>query len=344
MRTNDFDFKLPLDLIAQHPLKDRATSKLMVVDIATKDISHKHFYDIIDYLNEGDVLVLNNTKVIPARLNGYRQDTNGHIELVILKLLPDDTIECLVGNSKSIKLNTKVIFGNYDLVATCTELKDDGIRMFKLDYDGIFLEVLDRLGEMPLPPYIKEKLLDNNRYQTVYAKELGSAAAPTAGLHFTPELLKKISDKGIIITYITLHIGLGTFRPVVVNDVLNHHMHKESYFLTKETSDILNNAKKNNKKIIAVGTTTVRTLETVMTKYNQFKEAYGETDIFIYPGYQFKAIDALITNFHLPKSTLMMLVSAYASKDLIMQAYDTAIEEKYRFFSFGDSMLLIKDK
>ena len=344
MRTDDFDFKLPDELIAQHPLKDRSSSKLMVVDILDETIDHKHFYDITKYFKKGDVLVLNDTKVIPARLFGIKEETNAHIELLILKMLPNDEIECLVGNAKAVKLGTRVFFGNGELITTCIEVKEEGIRIFKLEYKGIFLEVLDKLGTMPLPPYIKEKLEDKDRYQTVYAKELGSAAAPTAGLHFTDDLLNKIKEMGVVVTNVTLHVGLGTFRPVSVEDVTNHIMHKESYYMTEETANILNKAKKEERRIIAVGTTSVRTLETVFNKYNQFKQSYGETDIFIYPGYEFKAIDCLITNFHLPKSTLMMLISAFATKDLVMKAYETAIANKYRFFSFGDSMFLIKKK
>jgi S-adenosylmethionine:tRNA ribosyltransferase-isomerase len=344
MKTNDFDFKLPEELIAQHPLQDRSSSKLMVVDIEKKAIEHHHFFNIINYLNKGDVLVLNDTKVMPARLFGVKEDTYANIELLILKMLPNDEIECLVGNAKAVKLGTIVTFGNGELKVECISVKEEGIRIFKLIYEGIFLEILERLGTMPLPPYIKEKLIDQNRYQTVYAKELGSAAAPTAGLHFTKDLLFKIKEKGVIITYITLHVGLGTFRPVSVDEVSKHIMHEEDYYMTDETAIILNNAKKENRRIIAVGTTSVRTLETVYNKYNKFKNSYGSTNIFIYPGYEFKAIDCLITNFHLPKSTLMMLISAFASKELVMHSYQEAINNKYRFFSFGDSMFLIKKK
>jgi S-adenosylmethionine:tRNA ribosyltransferase-isomerase len=344
MKTNDFDFKLPEELIAQHPLQDRSSSKLMVVDIEKKEIEHEHFFNIIDYLNKGDVLVLNDTKVMPARLFGVKEDTYANIELLILKMLPNDEIECLVGNAKAVKLGTIVTFGNGELKVECISVKEEGIRIFKLIYEGIFLEILESLGTMPLPPYIKEKLIDQNRYQTVYAKELGSAAAPTAGLHFTKDLLFKIKEKGVIITYITLHVGLGTFRPVSVDEVSKHIMHEEDYYMTDETAIILNNAKKENRRIIAVGTTSVRTLETVYNKYNKFKNSYGSTNIFIYPGYEFKAIDCLITNFHLPKSTLMMLISAFASKELVMHSYQEAINNKYRFFSFGDSMFLIKKK
>lgn len=344
MKTDDFDFELPQELIAQHPLEKRSESKLLVVDIEDESIKDEHFYNIIDYLKKGDVLVINDTKVMPARLFGIKEQTNAHIELLILKILPNDQIECLVGNAKAVKLGTRVIFGNNDLVTTCVDVKDEGIRVFKLDYKGVFLEVLDRLGTMPLPPYIKEKLADKDRYQTVYAKELGSAAAPTAGLHFTEELLKSIKEKGVTIAPVTLHVGLGTFRPVSVDDVTTHKMHSESYFMDNDTANILNLAKEENRRIIAVGTTSVRTLETIINKYGMFKETYGDTDIFIYPGYQFKAIDCLITNFHLPKSTLIMLISAFAGKDLIMKSYKHAVDNKYRFFSFGDSMFLIKKK
>jgi S-adenosylmethionine:tRNA ribosyltransferase-isomerase len=342
MKTDDFDFELDESLIAQHPLEDRSSSNLMVVDINKKTYNHEKFYNIINYLNKGDVLVLNDTKVMPARLFGIKEDTNAHIELLILKMLPNDEIECLVGNAKAVKLGTKVSFGESKLITECIAVKDEGIRIFKLHYKGIFLEVLEELGTMPLPPYIKEKLKDKDRYQTVYAKELGSAAAPTAGLHFTNELLDKIKDKGIIITNVTLHVGLGTFRPVSVEDVTNHIMHKEEYYMNEETANILNLAKKENRRIIAVGTTSVRTLETIYSKYNEFKSDYGDTNIFIYPGYDIKSIDGLITNFHLPKSTLMMLISAFANKELIMNCYQEAINKRYRFFSFGDSMFLIK--
>ena len=342
MKTEDFDFELDESLIAQHPLEDRSSSNLMVVDIKKESYEHEKFYNIINYLNKGDVLILNDTKVMPARLFGIKEDTNAHIELLILKMLPNDEIECLVGNAKAVKLGTKVSFGEGKLITECVDVKNEGIRVFKLHYKGIFLEVLDELGTMPLPPYIKEKLEDKDRYQTVYAKELGSAAAPTAGLHFTNELLDKIKEKGIIIANVTLHVGLGTFRPVNVEDVTNHVMHEESYYMSLETAETLNLAKKEGRRIIAVGTTSVRTLETIFSKYNEFRNDYGDTNIFIYPGYDIKSIDGLITNFHLPKSTLMMLISAFANKELIMKCYQEAINKKYRFFSFGDSMFLIK--
>lgn len=340
MKTDDFDFDLPEHLIAQTPLDKRDNSKLLVLDKETGEIEHKHFYDIIDLLDENDVLVLNDTKVLPARLYGIKEGTDAHIEILMLKEHQKDEWECLVKPAKRVKIGTKVIFGNHDIEATCVSEGLEGIRTFKLNYVGILYEVLDRLGEMPLPPYIHEKLHDKNRYQTVYAKTEGSAAAPTAGLHFTEELLEKIKNKGIKIEYITLHVGLGTFRPVNVDDVTRHKMHSEFYMMSQKTAKVLNEAKKNNHRIISVGTTSTRTLETIMNLYGCFKECSGWTDIFIYPGYQFKAINALITNFHLPKSTLVMLVSALASREIIMNAYHEAIKKEYRFFSFGDSMFI----
>lgn len=340
MRVEDFDYDLNEDLIAQTPIKDRDTSKLLVLDKKTGEIEHKHFYDIIDYLEKGDTLVLNDTKVLPARLLGEKTDTHAVIEILLLKDLGEDVWECLVKPARRIKVGTIVTFGQGELKAECVKEDNEGIRHFKLIYSGILLEILEHLGTMPLPPYIHEKLKDQSRYQTVYAKEIGSAAAPTAGLHFTKELLKKIEDKGVNIAYVTLHVGLGTFRPVSVDTIEEHKMHNEHYQMTKEVAELLTETKKNNHKIIAVGTTSTRTLETIMTKYNEFKECSGWTDIFIYPGYKFKAIDSLITNFHLPKSTLVMLVSALAGKDNIMNAYKVAQEEKYRFFSFGDAMLI----
>ena len=339
MKTDDFDYYLPEELIAQTPLKKRDESRLLVLDKETGEIEHKHFKDIIDYLNEGDVLVVNNTKVLPARLIGVKEETEAVIEVLMLKDLGDNTWECLSKPAKRVKIGTVVKFSD-ELKAEYTYIGEEGIRHFKFIYDGIFYEILDRLGEMPLPPYIHEKLEDKDRYQTVYAKEVGSAAAPTAGLHFTPELIEKIKEKGIIYEEITLHVGLGTFRPVSVEDVTKHKMHSEFYSMTKETADVLNKAKKEGRRIISVGTTTTRTLETIMSLYNEFKECSGYTDIFIYPGYEFKGIDALITNFHLPKSTLVMLVSAFASKEKIMKAYEEAVKEKYRFFSFGDAMFI----
>ena len=340
MKTDDFDFYLPKELIAQTPLDKRDASKLLVLDKDNGNISHKHFGDIIDYLDKGDTLVLNDTKVIPARIIGIKEETGAVIELLLLKEINKGQWECLTKPAKRIKEGTVVNFGNGLLKAVCTSSLDDGIKHYKLIYDGILYEILDKLGEMPLPPYIHEKLKDKDRYQTVYAKNIGSAAAPTAGLHFTEELLNKIKNKGINIAYITLHVGLGTFRPVEVSDIKNHKMHSEYYEMNSKTADLLNKTKENGKKIISVGTTTTRTLETIMNKYGTFKKCSGNTDIFIYPGYEFKAIDRLITNFHLPKSTLIMLVSALAGKENIMKAYNEAVEKKYRFFSFGDSMFI----
>lgn len=340
LKLSDFDFDLPEELIAQTPLDKRDTSKLLVLHKNTGEIDHRHFYDIVDYLHEGDILVRNNTKVIPARLFGTKEETNGHVEVLLLKELKNNTWECLVGNARIVKMGTIITFGDGRLKAKCIEIKDEGIRVFEMIYTGIFYEILDQLGTMPLPPYIKEKLKDPDRYQTVYAKIEGSAAAPTAGLHFTDEIIEKIKAKGVQIVDVTLHVGLGTFRPVKVENVLEHHMHSEFYMVSKEAADILNQAKANHQRIISVGTTSTRVLESNFTKYECFKETNENTDIFIYPGYQYKAIDALITNFHLPKSTLLMLISALAGKDLIFKAYHEAIERKYRFFSFGDSMFI----
>jgi len=340
VKTDDFDYELPEELIAQTPLEKRDNSKLMILDKNTGEIKHEKFYNIINYLNEDDVLVLNDTKVIPARIIGEKEETKAVIELLLLKNIENDKWECLAKPAKRIKEGTIISFGNGLLKATCIGLGEDGIRNMEFHYNGIFYEILDKLGLMPLPPYIKEKLEDKNRYQTVYAKNIGSAAAPTAGLHFTEELLTKIKEKGIKICYVTLHVGLGTFRPVNVEDVKTHKMHSEFYSMSKEVADILNNAKQNGKRIVSIGTTSTRTLETIMTKYNIFKETSGWTDIFIYPGYNFKAIDAQITNFHLPKSTLIMLVSAFTTKEIILNAYKEAVKNKYRFFSFGDSMFI----
>ena len=340
MKVEDFDYDLNENLIAQTPIKDRDTSKLLVLDKKTGEIEHKHFYDIIDYLEKGDTLVLNDTKVLPARLLGEKTDTHAVIDILLFKDWGEEVWEGLVKPARRITVGTIVTFGQGELKAECVKEDNEGIRHFKLIYSGILLEILEHLGTMPLPPYIHEKLKDQSRYQTVYAKEIGSAAAPTAGLHFTKELLKKIEDKGVNIAYVTLHVGLGTFRPVSVDTIEEHKMHSEHYQMTKEVAELLTETKKNNHKIIAVGTTSTRTLETIMTKYNEFKECSGWTDIFIYPGYKFKAIDSLITNFHLPKSTLVMLVSALAGKDNIMNAYKVAQEKKYRFFSFGDAMLI----
>lgn len=339
MKTSDFDFNLPEELIAQTPLKDRASSRLLVLDKCDGSIEHRVFKDIVDYLNSGDVLVINDTKVIPARLIGVKEDTGAVIELLLLKDLGNDIWECLSRPQKRLHVGTIVKFGD-ELSASVVELLDEGVTRVKLIYSGILLEILDRLGEMPLPPYIHEKLFVKDRYNTVYAKNIGSAAAPTAGLHFTNSLLDDLRSKGVIITNVTLHVGLGTFRPVEVDDINDHHMHSEYYEMSSESADILNKAKSEGRRIIAVGTTSTRTLESVINKYGCFKECRGNTDIFIYPGYQFNAIDALITNFHLPKSTLVMLVSALAGRENIINAYNEAIDEKYRFFSFGDAMFI----
>lgn len=340
MKTDDFDFDLPEELIAQTPLERRDASKLLVLDKTTGEISHRHFTDVIDYMEKGDTLVLNDTRVMPARLYGVKEETGAVIEVLLLKDEGNNVWECLTKPAKRIKEGTIVSFGDGKLKAKCMEVLDEGIRKFKLEYKGILYEILDELGEMPLPPYIHEKLKDKDRYQTVYAKNVGSAAAPTAGLHFTKDLLEKIKDKGVNIAYITLHVGLGTFRPVNVEDVTKHKMHSEYYVMSAKVADLLNKTKEEGHKIISVGTTSTRTLETIASLYGKFKECSGWTDIFIYPGYEFKGIDYLITNFHLPKSTLVMLVSALAGKDNIMKAYNEAIENKYRFFSFGDSMLI----
>ena len=340
MKLEEFDYNLPEELIAQTPIKQRDASRLMVLDKKTGEIEHKHFYDIIDYLNPGDTLVLNDTKVLPARLIGEKMSTKAVIEVLLLKNVEGDTWETLVKPARRIHVGDVVSFGEGLLKLTCTEVKDEGIRVFNASYEGIFYELLDKLGTMPLPPYIHEKLEDKDRYQTVYAKEVGSAAAPTAGLHFTKELLKKIKEKGINIVYLTLHVGLGTFRPVKVEDVTKHKMHSEFYSLSKSVADTLNKTRENGKRIIAVGTTSTRTLETVYQKFGEFREDSGFTDIFIYPGKEVKSIDGLITNFHLPKSTLIMLVSAIAGKDNILNAYNIAVKEKYRFFSFGDAMFI----
>ena len=340
MQVEDFDYELPEELIAQTPLEKRDSSKLLVLDKETGEVNHKHFTDIIDYLNEGDTLVLNDTKVLPARLIGEKIDTKAVIEVLLLKDIQGDTWEALTKPAKRVHVGTIISFGDGLLKAKCIEEKDEGIREYELIYDGILLEILEKLGTMPLPPYIHEKLEDQSRYQTVYAKNIGSAAAPTAGLHFTKELLSRIKEKGINITYVTLHVGLGTFRPVQVDDIKDHKMHTEYYEMSEDTAKLLTETKNNHKNIVAVGTTSVRTLETIYSKYGCFKECSGETNIFIYPGYEFKAVDKLITNFHLPKSTLVMLVSALAGKDNILNAYKIAIENKYRFFSFGDAMLI----
>lgn len=340
MKLEDFDYELPEELIAQTPLKRRDSSRLLVLDKKTGEIEHHHFTDILDYLEEGDALVVNDTKVLPARLIGEKEDTKAVIEVLLLKNTENDTWECLTKPAKRVKLGTVVCFGNGELKAKCVGLGEEGIRHMQLIYDGILYEILDKLGSMPLPPYIHEKLEDKDRYQTVYAKEVGSAAAPTAGLHFTEDLLEKIKEKGIQFVPVTLHVGLGTFRPVNVENIKEHKMHSEYYSLSHEACNILNETKKNNKKIVVVGTTSVRVLETVMNKYGELKECSGWTDIFIYPGYQFKIVEHLITNFHLPKSTLIMLISALAGRSHVLDAYNEAVKERYRFFSFGDSMFI----
>ncbi|WP_188206268.1 tRNA preQ1(34) S-adenosylmethionine ribosyltransferase-isomerase QueA [Alkalibacillus aidingensis] len=341
MRVEDFDFELPEELIAQSPLKDRAASRMMVVNRETDEVRHDRFQSVIDYLNPGDCLVLNNTKVLPARLIGVKEETGANVELLLLHQKEGDQWEVLAKPAKKFKAGTTVSFGDGLLKATCIEELEQGGRIVEFSYEGIFLEVLDQLGEMPLPPYIKEKLDDRDRYQTVYAEQVGSAAAPTAGLHFTHELLEQIRAKGVHIAYLTLHVGLGTFRPVQVDNLEEHDMHAEYYQLDQDTADLLTETKQSGGRVIAVGTTSIRTLETIQRDHGQFCAASGWTDIFIYPPYQFRAVDGLITNFHLPKSTLIMLVSAFSSKELMMKAYKEAVHERYRFFSFGDAMLII---
>ena len=340
MKVSDFDFYLPEELIAQHPLEKRDESRLMVLDKKTGEIEHKRFYDIIDYLNKGDTLVLNNTRVMPARLIGEKENTGGKIEFLLLKRVEGDKWECLAKPGKSAREGRRFTFGNGILKAEVIEVLENGNRIVEFYYDGIFEQVLDSLGEMPLPPYIHEKLEDKERYQTVYSKEKGSAAAPTAGLHFTKELLKKIEDKGVNIVYLTLHVGLGTFRPVKVENIENHNMHSEFYMLSKESAEVINETKKRGNRVISVGTTSTRTLETIGDENGLVKEQSGWTNIFIYPGYKFKVVDNLITNFHLPESTLIMLVSTLAGKENVMNAYNIAVKEKYRFFSFGDAMFI----
>ncbi|EEH97503.1 MULTISPECIES: tRNA preQ1(34) S-adenosylmethionine ribosyltransferase-isomerase QueA [Clostridium] len=340
MKVSDFDFDLPEELIAQHPLEKRDSSRLMVLDKNTGEIEHKSFHDVIEYLNEGDTLVLNNTRVMPARLIGEKEGTGGKIEFLLLKRIEGDRWECLAKPGKRAKVGQKFTFGEGKLICTVVDIVEEGNRIIEFSYEGIFEQVLDELGEMPLPPYITEKLEDKERYQTVYSKEKGSAAAPTAGLHFTEELLKEIKAKGVNIAYLTLHVGLGTFRPVKVEDINEHIMHSEYYHLDNENADLINETKKRGNKVIAVGTTSTRTLETIGDDNGFVREQSGWTDIFIYPGYKYKVIDELITNFHLPESTLIMLVSALAGKEHVMNAYNEAVKEKYRFFSFGDSMLI----
>lgn len=341
MKTSDFYYDLPEELIAQDPLEDRTASRLLVLDRQTGAVEHKIFSDVIDYLNKGDCLVINNTRVIPARLIGEKEGTGGKVEVLLLKRRANDVWETLVKPGKKLKPGAKITFGDGRLRAEVLEVVEEGNRLVKFYYEGIFEEILDSLGEMPLPPYITHKLEDKEMYQTVYAKFDGSAAAPTAGLHFTKELLNKIEEKGIKIASITLHVGLGTFRPVKVDDVNNHHMHTEWYEVNAEAAEIINETKRNGGRVICVGTTSCRTIESVADDNGYMKAKTGETDIFIYPGYKFKAMDGLITNFHLPESTLVMLVSAFAGKENVLAAYETAVKERYRFFSFGDAMILI---
>ncbi|WP_125590589.1 tRNA preQ1(34) S-adenosylmethionine ribosyltransferase-isomerase QueA [Companilactobacillus jidongensis] len=341
LTTEDFDYNLPEELIAQTPIKDRDHSRLLVLDHETGEYQDKHFYDILDYLNPGDALVMNNSRVLPARLYGTKEDTDGHEEVLLLNNIEGDKWEVLMKPARRAKVGTKVQFGDGQLEATVLEELEHGGKIIEFHYDGIFLEILEKLGEMPLPPYIKEKLDDPDRYQTVYAKENGSAAAPTAGLHWTKDLLEKVQEKGVKLVYLTLHVGLGTFRPVTESDISKHVMHSEFYRLDEESAKTLNDVRKNGGKIVATGTTSIRTLETIGTKFNgEIKADSGWTDIFIKPGYEWKVVDEFITNFHLPKSTLVMLVAAFTGRENILNAYEHAIDEKYRFFSFGDAMFI----
>ena len=340
MKTSDFYYDLPQELIAQDPLEDRSSSRLMVLDKKTGQMEHRIFRDIVDYLNPGDCLVVNNTKVIPARLMGVKEDTGAHIEVLLLKRKADNVWETLVKPGKKARPGARIDFGDGLLKAEVLEVVDEGNRLIQFEFDGIFEEILDKLGQMPLPPYITHQLKDKNRYQTVYAKHEGSAAAPTAGLHFTPELLEKIQEKGIKLAHVTLHVGLGTFRPVKVDDVTQHHMHSEFYMVEEEQARLINETKAAGGRVICVGTTSCRTLESATGEDGILKAGSGWTEIFIYPGYRFKIMDALITNFHLPESTLLMLVSAFADKEKIMKAYEEAVRERYRFFSFGDAMFI----
>ena len=340
MKTSDFWYDLPEELIAQTPLEKRDTSRLMVLDRVTGEVKHKHFYDIIDYLQPGDCLVMNDSRVLPARLLGHRP-TGGAVEVLLLRDLGEKKWECLCKPGRKMQVGNEVIFGNGELSAVVTEVKEDGNRVVEFRYAGIFLEVLERLGKMPLPPYIKAELADQERYQTVYSREVGSAAAPTAGLHFTNELLEKIRNKGVNTAFVTLHVGLGTFRPVKAEQITDHHMHSELCMLSKETAAILNETRQQGGRIICVGTTSCRTLESLVNDDGSFEEKSKWTEIFIYPGYQFKAMQGLITNFHLPESTLVMLVSAFAGRENVLNAYKEAVREKYRFFSFGDAMCIM---
>ena len=339
MKTDDFDYYLPEDLIAQHPAEKRDHARLLVLDRETGEVNDKYFYDIIDYLNPGDVLVMNDTRVIPARLFGHREDKKESIEVFLLHNIEGKTWECLVRPGKKMKIGTKVIFSR-ELDGEVKDIKEDGNRIIEFSYEGIFNEILDKLGNVPLPPYIKEELKEAEQYQTVYSKNPGSVAAPTAGLHFTKDLLEKIEKKGVKLCYLTLDVGLGTFRPVSVEDVNDHKMHSEFYTLSKQTADIINEARESGKRVIATGTTSIRTLESVYKKCGKIKEDSGWTDIFIYPGFKYQVVDAFITNFHLPKSTLVMLVAAFTSREMILDTYKYAVDNKYRFFSFGDAMFI----
>ena len=340
MKTSDYWYDLPEELIAQTPLQQRDASRLLVLDRKSGAVRHQHFYDIIDYLESGDCLVMNDSRVLPARLLGHRP-TGGAVEVLLLRDLGDKKWECLCKPGRKMQVGHQVIFGDGELTATVVEVQETGNRVIEFHYDGIFLEVLERLGKMPLPPYIKAELADQERYQTVYSREVGSAAAPTAGLHWTPELLNKARDKGVKIAFVTLHVGLGTFRPVQVENVLEHHMHAELCMISAETAEILNRTKSEGGRVICVGTTSCRTLESLVNEEGRFEEGSKWTEIFIYPGYQFKAMDGLITNFHLPESTLVMLVSAFAGREHVLSAYEEAVRERYRFFSFGDAMCIL---
>ncbi|MDO5122504.1 MAG: tRNA preQ1(34) S-adenosylmethionine ribosyltransferase-isomerase QueA [Erysipelotrichaceae bacterium] len=343
MKTSEFDYELPQELIAQTPLKDRTASRMLVVHKNKGTFEHRHFSDITEYFHAGDVLVRNNTRVIPARLFGTKEITGAHVEVLLLKQLEDDVWECLVGNAKTVKIGTVVSFHDGRLRAECVGIGDKGIRQMKMLYNGIFNEILDELGNVPLPPYIKEKLDDKERYQTVYAKIEGSAAAPTAGLHFTDETFAKLKEKGVEILDVTLHVGLGTFRPMDTDTIEEHVMHSEVYQMSAETAEALNLAKAEGRRIIAVGTTSVRTLESVWNRFGRFEACTGETALFIYPGYEWHTIDCMLTNFHLPKSTLIMMICSFAGKELILKAYEEAVRERYRFFSFGDCMFITNE-
>ncbi len=342
MKLTDFNYDLPEELIAQDPLEKRSDSRLMVVGREDGSITHKHFYDIVDYLNPGDCLVINDTKVIPARLMGVKEDTGASIEVLLLKRKEEKIWETLVKPGKKMKVGARVVFGNGLLTGEVVDIVEEGNRLIRFEYEGIWEELLDQLGQMPLPPYITHQLQDKNRYQTVYAEHEGSAAAPTAGLHFTKELLQQIKDKGVDIAHVTLHVGLGTFRPVKVDNILDHHMHSEFYIVDQEAADKINAAKARGNQVISVGTTSTRTIESVADENGFMRAASGWTDIFIYPGYQFKVVDSLITNFHLPESTLLMLVSALSTRENMLHAYEVAVQERYRFFSFGDAMFIQK--